>query len=57
MFSFYMLGKHKMIEHILSALILGTARAADGADKIPRYAYVAVCVMVVAVNLGGNIER
>lgn len=36
-----------MIPSLLSALILGTARAADGADKIPRWVYVNICVIVV----------
>jgi len=46
-----------MITSLLSALILGTARAADGADKISRTAYVAVCVGVVSVNLGNGIDH
>ncbi len=40
-----------MITSLLSALILGTARAADGADKIPRPVYVGICALVVAINI------
>lgn len=35
---------------LLSAIILGTARAADGADKISRTAYVVICYLVVYAN-------